>query len=116
MRDTRTVSRILVRSLRPSEGGSDLRNPGITGKLQILQHVEIPSVVEGELNLSKKDSPLYVGMIPHALRLEGKKMKKERKMKRVKWEKKLENKRKIVLEKLKMDYFWLCPPEYMDKQ
>ena len=77
--DTRIVFRILAKSLSPSQGGSDLRNPESTGKLQILQQMGIRSAVERKLNLSKKDSPLYVGMIPCALRLDEEKDEKENK-------------------------------------
>ena len=36
LRDQRTVTQMLVKSLNPTEGGSDLRNLETTGKLQIL--------------------------------------------------------------------------------
>ena len=52
---------------------------------------------------------MYLGMTPHALRVEEEKGEKKRKMKRVKWEKKMEKKINIVLERLKMGCFWLFP-------
>ena len=70
LRDEWTVSRTLARSLNPFRGGSDPRNPETTGKLQILQKLSIPSVVEGNSNLSIQDSLVYVGMDSHMPRLE----------------------------------------------
>ena len=87
MRDVRTVSWTLARSLNPFEGGSDPRNPEITGKLQILQKLSVPNVKEGNSNLSIQDSSVYVGVDYHTPRLDGEKLK---------------NKRKMVLERLKM--------------
>ena len=55
--------------------------------MQILQEVEVLSVQKGNSNVSKKDTPVYVGMTPHALRVGKEKDEKERKMKGLKWEK-----------------------------
>ena len=67
LRDERAVLRIVARLLSPFQGGSNPRIPEATGKLQILQQVEVPSAENGDSYLSKKDSPMYVGMTPHAL-------------------------------------------------
>ena len=67
LRDERIVWRTVARLLSPSHGVSDLRILEIIVKLQILQQVEVPSVEKGNSNLSKRDSPMYVGMTPHAL-------------------------------------------------
>ena len=79
MRDERTVSWTLARSQSPFQGGSDPRNPETTGKLQILQKLSIPSVEEGSINPSVKDSLMYVGMDSHTLRAEKDKNGKEKK-------------------------------------
>ena len=81
MRDERTVSWTLARLLNPFQGGSNPRNPETTGKLQILQRLNVPSVEEGNSNLSIQDSPVYVGMDSHTVRVGDKKNGKERKMK-----------------------------------
>ena len=79
LRDERTVSQMLVRSLNPSQGGSNPRNPETTGKLQILQRLNVPNAEEGNSNLSIQDSPVYVGMDFHMPRLEDKNNGKEKK-------------------------------------
>ena len=61
LRDIRTVSRTLERSLSPFQGGSDSRNPETTGKLQVLRDFSSFSVTNGKSNQSTKDSPVYVG-------------------------------------------------------
>ena len=71
--------RTLARSLNPFQGGSNPRNLETTEKLQILQKLNVPSVEEGNLNLSIQDSPVYVGMDSHTPRLEGEKSGKEQK-------------------------------------
>ena len=81
LRDERTVSRTLARSLSPFQGGSDPRNPETTGKLQILQKLNIPSAAKGNTNPSVKDSPMYVGMDSHTLRVEKDRNEKEKKEK-----------------------------------
>ena len=64
LRDQRTVSQVLVRSLNLTVDGSDLRTLGTTGKLQILQQVAVSSVEGGKKNPTK-GSPIYVGITPH---------------------------------------------------
>ena len=64
MRDQRTVSQILSRSLNSTEGGSDPRILETTGKLQILQPIAVPSNEEGSINPAD-GSPVYVEITPH---------------------------------------------------
>ena len=40
--------------------------PETIGKLQILQQVEVPTVVTGNTHLANKGSPMYVGITPQA--------------------------------------------------
>ena len=47
--------------------------------MQILQRLNVPSVEEGNSNLSIQDSPVYVGMDSHMPRLGDKKNEKEKK-------------------------------------
>ena len=44
--------------------------------------MEVPSVEKGNLNLSNKDSPMYVGITLHALRIAEGKDKKEKENKK----------------------------------
>ena len=44
-----------------------------------MQKLSIPSVEEGSINPSVKDSPMYVGMDSHTLRVEKDKNEKEKK-------------------------------------
>ena len=69
------------------------------GKLQILQQVEVPSVEKGNLNLSIKSSPMYVGMTPHGLRARKEKDKKGKENGKIRMGEKLEKETKILLEK-----------------
>ena len=48
LRDQRTVSQALARSLNPTVDGSDPRTLGTTGKLQILQQVAVSSTENGK--------------------------------------------------------------------
>ena len=69
-----------MRLLGLFQGDNGPRNPEATGKLQILQQFKNPSAAEGNKNQSDKDSPMYVGIVPHTLRLANEKWKrKERK-------------------------------------
>ena len=79
LRDFGTISRTLAQSLSPCQGGSDLRNPEITGKLQILRDFSSFSVADGNENLSKKDVPMYVGLKSHTSTVETKKLEKTEK-------------------------------------
>ena len=76
MRDVGTISRTLAQSLSPYQGGSDLRNLEIAGKLQILRDFSSFSVVDGNKNLSQKDVPMYVGLKSHTSSGETKKLEK----------------------------------------
>ena len=65
LRDQRTIAQILVKSLNPTEGGSDSRNLKTTGKLQLLQQIcGTSSGSNGNINPVKKTSPDYVGIVP----------------------------------------------------
>ena len=64
MRDQRTISQVLARSLNPTVDGSNPRTLGTTGKLQILQQVAVSSVEDGKKSPAK-GSPIYVGITPH---------------------------------------------------
>ena len=64
LRDQRTVSQVLARSLNPTVDGSDPRTLGTTGKLQILQQIAVFSTEDGKKNPAK-GSPVYVGITPH---------------------------------------------------
>ena len=64
LRDQRTVSQVLARSLNSTVGGSDPRTLETTGKLQILQPIAVPNTEEGSLN-PEDGSPVYVGITPH---------------------------------------------------
>ena len=64
MRDQRTVSQILARSLNPTVDGSDPRTLEMTGKLQILQQIAVSSTADGKKNPAQ-GSPIYVGINPH---------------------------------------------------
>ena len=64
LRDQRTVSQVLARSLNPTVDGSDPRTLGTTGKLQILQQIAVSSNEEWEKKSSKRQS-IYVGITPH---------------------------------------------------
>ena len=76
LRDIRTVSRTLARSLSPFQGGSDSRDPETTGKLQVLRDFSSFSVAAGKSDQSRKDGPVYVGVESHTYRLEDKKAEK----------------------------------------
>ena len=77
--------------------------------------MEVPSAENENSDLSKKDSPLYVGMIPHAHRIEEEKSGKEKKHEMQKWEKSCLKKIKILVERLKMDCYWLSLNAFMEK-
>ena len=79
LRDVGTISRTLAQSLSPYQGGSDLRNPEIAGKLQILRDFSSFSVVDGNKNLSQKDVPMYVGLKSHTSSVETKNLEKPEK-------------------------------------
>ena len=51
-----------MKSLSPSQGGSDLRNPETTGKLQILRDFSSSSAAEGSTNQSEKEVLMYMGL------------------------------------------------------
>ena len=116
LRDERTVSQILVRLSNPLQGGRNPRILETTGKLQILQQVEVPSAEKGNLNPSIKDSPVYVGMTPHAHRTENGKNEKEKKNGKTGMEESWEKKTKILVEKQRMDCYQLLPPEFMARK
>ena len=80
MRDFGTISRTLAQSLNPYQGGSDSRNPEITGKLQILQDYSSFSAVDGNKNLSNKDVLVYVGLKSHASSVDTKKLEQTEKI------------------------------------
>ena len=63
LRDQRTISQVLARSLNPIVDGSDLRTLGTTGKLQILQQIAISST-EDEKKIQKK-AVQYMWESPH---------------------------------------------------
>ena len=56
-----------------------MRNPEITGKLQILRDFSSFSVVDGNKNLSQKDVPIYVGLESHTSSVETTKLEKPEK-------------------------------------
>ena len=64
MRDQRTVSQVLARSLNSTEGGSGPMILETTGNLQILQPIAVPSTEEGSLNPAK-GSLVYMEITPH---------------------------------------------------
>ena len=64
LKDKRTVSQVLERSLNPTVDGSDPRILGTTGKLQILQPVTVPTTVECNWNPAE-GSPVYLGITPY---------------------------------------------------
>ena len=101
MRDERTVSQTVARSLNPFQGGSDPRNQETTGKLQILQKLNISSARKGSTNPSVKDSPMYVGMDSHTLRIEKDKNGRENKK---------------VIRKFEDGLLLVVPPEFMANQ
>ena len=64
LRDQRIVLQVLARSLNPTLDGSDPRNLGTTGKLQILLQIAV-SNTEDERQNPAKGSPVYLGITPH---------------------------------------------------
>ena len=86
------------------EGGNDPRNPETTGKLQILQKLSISSAKKGSTIPSLKDSPMYVGMGSHTLRVEKDKNEKGKKEEESAMGAKKGKENKKLLEKLRMDY------------
>ena len=116
LRDERAVSQILARSLSPSQVGSDPRSLETTGKLQILQQVEVPNVEKGNLNLSNKDSPMYVGMTPHALRAEKGKDKNAKKNEKIEMGEKLENDNKNIIRKVEDGLLLVVPAKIYGKE
>ena len=65
LRDQRTITQTLARSLNPNEDGSDLRNLAIIGKLQSLQQIFDRSNDRNvNSNPMTKISPQYVGIVP----------------------------------------------------
>ena len=59
LRDQRTVSQALARSLNPNVDGSDPRTLGTTGKLQILQQIVVSIHGDGKYNTAE-GSLVYV--------------------------------------------------------
>ena len=53
--------------MSPNKGGSNLRNPETTRRLQIVQQLRSPSKIDGNLNLTEKGHPCYVGISSQAL-------------------------------------------------
>ena len=80
LRDFGTISRTLAKSLSPFQGGSDSRNPEITGKLQVLRDFSSFSAAEGNENLSHKDVPMYMGLRSHTSSVETKNLEKTEKV------------------------------------
>ena len=68
-----------MKSLSPTQGGSDSRNAETTGKLQILWDFCSSSAAEGNIDQSKKDVPMYVGLNSHTSSVETKKLEKAEK-------------------------------------
>ena len=67
LRDQRTVSQVLARSLNPFVDGSNPRILGTTGKLQVLQQIAASSAEDGKKNPAE-GSPIYVGNHPTSVR------------------------------------------------
>ena len=79
LRDQRTFSQVLARSLNPTMDGSNPRTLGTTGKLQILQQVAISSTEDGKKNPAKGNL-VYVRITPHpSSRLETSEEKSDKK-------------------------------------
>ena len=65
LRDQRTITQILAKSLNSTEGDGDLRNLATTGKLQILQQIcGNSNGSNGSTDPVKKASLEYVGIVP----------------------------------------------------
>ena len=54
-----------MRSRSLVQGGSNPRSLETTGKLQILQQVEVHNIGKGNSHIAKIGTPLYSGINPH---------------------------------------------------
>ena len=77
-RDDRTLSRVLVRSLSPFQGGSVPRTVERPSKLQLLQQFAVAGYEDGKEIRSRKHQAIYVGITNPTNRSEEDEKKKEK--------------------------------------